>query len=308
MIGEGIITYPTGERHEGEFNEAGNLIGEGIITYPTGEIREGEFDENGNLIGKGIITYPTGTRCEVEFDEDGNLEGMIRITYKSGDVYEGECNGTGISKGKKVYKSGEVEEGEFDESGTFLRGKKSDRYEKCVYEGEFNQRGNLEGEGKMILSSGETIEGIFNREGKIDGKGLVTYTTGEQYECIFKNGNIEEPVEVKNLGIRTDSFNDIYASIKVTNKHYRPIKSITLLIFAYDKNRLPVELLRREYSININLMPQESYKKDFRLSPRGETKIVEYKAAIKEVEFFGLQEWRNKYIDYIVREYNNQLR
>ena len=63
--GQGVKTWPDGERHEGEFRDG--WIIRGAIAFPGGERHEGEF-RDGVLI-QGVATFPDGTRGEVREGE-----------------------------------------------------------------------------------------------------------------------------------------------------------------------------------------------------------------------------------------------
>jgi len=107
--GQGIITYPNGEKYVGELKD-GKFHGKGTITYPDGSIYVGEFkDDKKN--GQGTFTFPDGYKIVGEF-KDGVPNGQGTLTLPSGTKYVGELkngkpwNGTFTDKdgntGKKV--------------------------------------------------------------------------------------------------------------------------------------------------------------------------------------------------------------
>jgi hypothetical protein len=114
LQGQGKITFPTGEVHQGEFRD-GELFGEGIRTLPNGAIKKGKF-VYGDLHGLGIVEYERGQGLLDEgfFFNDILIQG--RRTWRgAGRIEEGKFqDGLLHGPGKIIHPDGKIEEGTFD--------------------------------------------------------------------------------------------------------------------------------------------------------------------------------------------------
>ena len=94
----GTLTDLCGIIYEGEFQD-GKIQGKGIMTFPEGQRYEGDF-VNEKFEGDPVcITRPNGNRYEGQF-ANGKFEGRGIYTWASGERYEGDfVNGEQHGKG-----------------------------------------------------------------------------------------------------------------------------------------------------------------------------------------------------------------
>jgi hypothetical protein len=105
-------------KYQGEFKDS-KYHGQGVQSFPDGEKRVGEFIENQIL--KGLATYPNKTKYEGEF-KNGMPHGNGRFTYEFGTTYTGEFeNGSFHGAGRLIYVHGDYQIGLF-KNGKFITG------------------------------------------------------------------------------------------------------------------------------------------------------------------------------------------
>ena len=84
--GIGTITYPNGEKWEGEFIDGKPYNGQGTYTFPDGEKYVGEL-KDGNFHGQGTYTIPIGSGMVAKYVGDfidGKYDGQGTFTVPQG--------------------------------------------------------------------------------------------------------------------------------------------------------------------------------------------------------------------------------
>lgn len=178
-----VVTFPNGDRYEGEFKD-GLLDGWGIYYYRNGDKYEGEF-KNDMKSDKGTFTYINGDKYIGEFKNDMK-DGRGSFMFQNGDRYVGEFGNDMINgKGTRLYQNGNKYAGNFKNSLKHGNGVFS-FFNGDRYEGEF-KNDDRNGHGTYIFVDGAKYIGDF-KDGRRHGKGRYIYAGGEEYIGKFKDG------------------------------------------------------------------------------------------------------------------------
>jgi hypothetical protein len=178
-----VVSYPNGDRYEGEFKN-GLLDGWGVYYYRNGDRYEGEFRADMKC-GKGTLVYASGDRYVGAFDKDMRW-GDGSITYGNGDKFVGDFrDDTMNGKGTVTYANGNQYAGDFKNG--LKHGSGAFKYAKGdSYVGEF--AGDCRnGHGTYAFANGARYVGQF-KDDRREGKGRYIYANGEEYVGEFKNG------------------------------------------------------------------------------------------------------------------------
>ena len=182
--GNGIYTWPDGERYEGEWKD-GERNGQGTQLLPDGRRYEGEWKDDARN-GQGIFTWPDGGRYEGEL-KDGRPCGNGIYTWPDGGRYEGEWkDGERNGQGTQLFADGRRYEGEWKDDVWHGKGT---LYlpDGTRYEGDFFNN-SVEGNGVCTYSDGRLYKGEW-KDGNWHGRGVLTMPDGSRYEGSWINGN-----------------------------------------------------------------------------------------------------------------------
>ncbi len=185
--GHGILTYPNGEKYEGEFKFQ-KRDGLGVTTWSKGKAKGQKYIgqyRNDKKNGQGEYTFPSGEKYKGQFQDD-KYNGKGVLIFSNGDKYEGDfVDNKYNGKGMFIFSNGEKYEGDFADGKyngkgilVYPNGEK--------YEGDFVD-GNYSGKGILIFSNGERYEGDF-LDSKYNGKGILTFPNGHKYKGDFADG------------------------------------------------------------------------------------------------------------------------
>ena len=217
MLGPGSIIYNDGEILEGSFTNNNYLNGQGIRTFPNGDRQEGIFNNN-KLISISKLVYLNRNATYIGHFTmiKGRINGKGKLTIGNDNdipIYEGEFI-DGILQGEGLirFPDNKRHVGTFVDS--ILRGTGSIIYDDgTTLKGTFTDNNYLNGKGIRQCSNGDTYEGIFNdnilisiskmfnsnatyigdfilENGSIQGTGKLTLHDGTLYEGEFKNSII----------------------------------------------------------------------------------------------------------------------
>eukprot|EP01034_Spumella_vulgaris_P026437 gene26437-33015_t len=146
--GKGTLSFPNGDKYEGEF-ENDKMQGRGTITFSTGDVYEGEMADN-QMHGVGNIRYANGNTYKGDF-EAGFLHGVgVFFTASDQSVYDGTFQYNHRSReGVMAWMNGEQYDGEW------LNNERS-------------------GFGAFYWINGNSYEGEW-KGGKLHGEGIYTW-------------------------------------------------------------------------------------------------------------------------------------
>lgn len=150
---------------EGHWKD-GQLHGIGKVKYSNGDVYDGHFKE-GQRHGHGIYYYgglsPKSTSIYIgEWFGDKKQGYGVMDDIMKGEKYMGTWNeDLRHGKGIVVTLDGMYFEGNFDKDNLIGFGLML-TYDNSCYEGEFYGITQLQGKGKLIMPTGDTIEGIFS--------------------------------------------------------------------------------------------------------------------------------------------------
>ncbi len=171
--GKLTVTWPTGDRYEGEYRN-GIRTGKGLYLWPNGDRYEGELME-GVLEGEGMYSWVSGDRYVGKYVKGKRHDDQGVYIWANGDRYEGSfVAGQRTGKGILIWADGESYEGDF------INSKRS-------------------GKGVYINLSGDRYEGEFF-DGKRTGKGVLILINGEAPQLSFSNDStfVLQELEFKN--------------------------------------------------------------------------------------------------------------
>ncbi|XP_071148422.1 alsin-like isoform X3 [Mytilus edulis] len=154
------------ERSQEGYWKEGQLHGMGKVKYSNGDVYDGHFKE-GQRHGHGLYHYggpsPRSTSIYIgEWAEDNRQGYGVLEDIMKGEKYMGMWN-EDKKHGKSIVVTldGMYFEGNFDRDSLMGFGLML-TYDNSCYEGEFYGITQLQGKGKLIMPTGDSIEGIFS--------------------------------------------------------------------------------------------------------------------------------------------------
>ncbi len=181
-----VITFPNGDRYEGEMVD-GLMHGWGIYATQNGGRYDGQFVD-GMREGRGTVVYANGDKYVGEFHADMK-SGRGTIHYTNSDRYVGEFgNDMRFGKGTLLYASGNKYAGDFKNDvrhgNGILRFSNGD-----IYRGQFTEDLRT-GRGTYVFTDGSSYTGDFVN-GRRHGQGRYVYASGDEFEGRFEQGSRE---------------------------------------------------------------------------------------------------------------------
>jgi hypothetical protein len=178
-----VITFPNGDRYEGEMID-GLMHGWGIYSTHNGGRYDGKFLD-GMREGRGTVVYANGDKYVGVFHADMKA-GRGAIHYTNGDRYLGEFgNDMRFGKGTLLYANGNKYAGDFRNDvrhgGGILRFSNGD-----IYRGQFAEDLRT-GRGTYVFTDGSRYIGDFVN-GRRHGQGQYVYASGDEFVGRFRHG------------------------------------------------------------------------------------------------------------------------
>ncbi|MBF0316119.1 MAG: hypothetical protein HQK52_22045 [Oligoflexia bacterium] len=182
--GTGTITYPNGEKFEGEF--ANSLPNGKGVHYSIDHLAYDGTFENGHKDGQFTITYPDKSKEYRTYTKNK----LAAIKLNDGTAYEGEVtiNDKKITgSGSITYPDGRKYEGKFVNSNQNGQGRLLDKEHRSLFEGEWK-------DGKMFTGKGMTydLNGAGTpreyKNGVLIPPNEITYGDGSKYTGEIKDG------------------------------------------------------------------------------------------------------------------------
>lgn len=164
-------------------------------------------------------------------------------------------------------------------------------------------------EAKKAEEANDNIKAI-EQYGKVIQEDTANYDIA-QSKVDELNKKIEDSIPVKIVGTRLDRniIDNQILNVQLNNKSDKPTKKITFVVFAYDKNKLPVKLnFGYDYYIGCKLetplQPGETSRTDWTwdLYPQG-NEVAEVVVVLNEVEFFEGEKWTNPSLSASIEKY-----
>ncbi len=201
-----VVTYPNGDRYEGEFRN-GLMHGWGVYVTKLGDRYEGRFENDlrsgsatqttvagerytGTFVkgvrqGRGSLTLVDGTRYAGDFQND-LINGRGVMIYPDGGTYAGDfMNGRRHGQGIIRFPNGDLYEGEF--RADLRTGKGTYRFaDGSLYAGDFVE-GVRHGSGHYTAADGAVYVGPF-KEGRMHGEGVRIYPDGQRVKGLWREG------------------------------------------------------------------------------------------------------------------------
>jgi hypothetical protein len=201
---KGIFVWRNGFIYDGHFLNF-SYHGNGVLTYPNGNRFEGFFLENKIL--KGSLYYKSGSVYSGEF-KDNILNGNCRLVDVRGFSFTGTCLNGGYNKGILKYDNGDIYDGEFlnnkkDGYGVYI-------FKNGAYYKGYFKKGYFHGKGSYIKKN-ISLNGVF-RNGKFLKKKSYKKIKAKKnaYKTIIKNQNYSKKNildSLKNNGSLVNEFN-----------------------------------------------------------------------------------------------------
>jgi hypothetical protein len=197
-----VITYPNGDRYEGEMVD-GLMDGWGIYSTQNGGRFDGQF-KDGMREGRGTVVYANGDKYVGEFGADMK-SGRGTIHYTNGDRYIGDfANDMRFGKGTLLYENGNKYAGGFRNDvrhgNGILRFSNGD-----IYRGQFIEDLRT-GRGTYVFTDGSRYIGDFVN-GRRHGQGQYVYASGDEFVGRFEHGIREgEGTSILSNGKRIKGF------------------------------------------------------------------------------------------------------
>jgi hypothetical protein len=208
--GDGVFTFATGQKLQGEFRNDSIYNGTGAFVEPDGTVFEGSWKE-GKRVGVGKYINVDGSVWEGKLTNEvikdgtftefiggaaltfevarGTKTGKWKIVYANGDEREGvNKNLLHSTSGVFLSTRGNVNEGFFIDGRLHGAGKKTTP-QGYVLEGEFVNGKILNGHGTIVSSEGHRYDGEF-KNGRRDGLGVFVSVDGSRHEGEFRGGKI----------------------------------------------------------------------------------------------------------------------
>ncbi|HAS81194.1 MAG TPA: hypothetical protein DCS43_00580 [Verrucomicrobia bacterium] len=201
-----VVTFPNGDRYEGEFRH-GLMHGWGVYVTKLGDRYEGRFENDlrsgsatqttasgerytglfvkGIRHGRGSLTMVDGTRYAGDFHND-LINGRGVMISPDGGTYAGDfMNGRRHGQGIIRFPNGDIYEGEF--RSDLRTGKGTYRFtDGAVYVGDFVE-GVRHGSGRYTATDGAVYVGPF-KEGRMHGEGVRIYPDGQRVKGLWREG------------------------------------------------------------------------------------------------------------------------
>lgn len=180
-------TYDDGRVYTGQRNGRGRIEGRGIMTWPNGDRYEGDW-KKGLMDGEGTYTYAAAGYSYTGHWVKGYIKGHGTFRFNNGNVMEGEWSAMGLGTGFLVFADGTRYDGPFVDGLCHGYGVKTwangDRYE-----GNF-VRGHMSGYGIINFSDGTVYKGYWANDFR-EGNGECTYPDGGHYTGNWHNDQFE---------------------------------------------------------------------------------------------------------------------
>mmetsp|Transcript_468 Transcript_468/g.655 ORF Transcript_468/g.655 Transcript_468/m.655 type:complete len:239 (-) Transcript_468:102-818(-) len=188
-IGQGIMSYPSGDKFEGTLISGGKREGKGKYTFGSGASFQGDY-KNNTKNGSGVFVYPDKSSYEGTWKDDQRTgEGVYK--YANGDVYKGSWDGdlkTGqgsyFFKDSKSTFMGDWKNGKFASGEWILK-------DGTIFKGKF--KNNKPWKGTFIFAkTGNVVSGAFDKSGffiqDVGDDGKPVGLTSERFDRIERKG------------------------------------------------------------------------------------------------------------------------
>lgn len=156
----------------------------GTISYPNGDKYEGEVNEHMHKTGKGRMDYNNKTYYEGEWKDDMK-HGFGKTNRYLGNYTEGEFALNDVVTIFKIeFDKNERFEGKY--SALHGKGEGVFTYSYGRYEGQLGNNFKRDGTGRLILNNGDEYKGQFVSDRR-EGRGVYRYSNNDYYDGLWKN-------------------------------------------------------------------------------------------------------------------------